>query len=54
MKPTVIIKPPLKVHRRKQASQYMEPELGDDLLDGNWISEELGKFLKKKTAPLPP
>ena len=45
-KSTITIKTPPKVYRRKQESQYMGPELGDDLLDGNWVAEELGKSLK--------
>jgi hypothetical protein len=32
----------------------MEPELRDDLLDGNWVSEELEKSLRKKADSLPP
>ena len=54
VKSPITIKTPPKVYRRKQESQYMGPELGDDLLDGNWVSEELGRSLKKKSAPLPP
>ena len=54
VKPKITIKTPPKVYCHKQESQYMGPELGDGLLDGNWVLEELGKSLKKKSAPLPP
>ena len=44
-----------KIHRPKLPSEYVEPDLGPDLLDGQeLIFKEYGKSLRKDVAPLPP
>ena len=49
----VSIEPPAKVYRPSLPSEYRDPALGDDLLDGHWANRDLGKSLIKKKAELP-
>ena len=50
-----VIKPERKIYRPKLPSEYVEPDLGPDLLDGmEMIFQEFGKSLRKQVGVLPP